>query len=196
MNGANQRLFFTGFQPNARDQLRLLGNAAFEADAVITNSSGGASVMVSYGPDKTVMVVGFDVITLAGSGFRQVGVVYEATDSGGSTPNGTACVLGREGSTSSNYLTIFHRNQPSGDSGAFAQRNGVPVSLIGFRGLMRSSYDRTGTPEDVMCEFSNGSPYERIEGTQTTALAPSENLALFVLNVEVRFRFMFLVTKA
>ena len=186
----NDVLLWSGFDPISRAQFTLT-DGGWDGDSYRVTGVGASALIWDGNPDGTSVIAGVDVERLEPTTYREVGFIYDAVATSlNSQPNGTLCVLGRQG-VSDDYLEVFARNRPLSD--VAINRSSSPLSIAAMHGIMRGSYARSSVPSTT-CTFVSQQLEPTISGTLTPPPA-SGKLALFAQDVDATFRFLFVVRK-
>jgi hypothetical protein len=186
----NQVVLFTGFDPVTRASL-VATDGGFSGDAYHVTGSGSAQLIAKLDPTSVWVAVGVDVHRREGTGYSEIGLVFDATVTAANTQlNGFLCVLGF--GNDETYVETYDRNRPDGDTAS--NHSSTPVDIATFSGTMRAAYGRTGTPAASCTVVAADGSEAAITGTPEMVRAPGD-LALFAQDVDADFRYLFVVTK-
>ncbi|HEY5943926.1 MAG TPA: hypothetical protein VIV40_00465 [Kofleriaceae bacterium] len=182
-------VMFSGFEVASRGELTIV-DGSYDADSFRATGTGAAALLWNGAPDATWIVAGIDVDSLEATSYREVGLVLDAALTSSSQVNGTICVLGRD-YFDRDYAEVYTRNRPLSDIGV--SHSDVSQPLAGFHGVVRASYDRAAIPA-VSCTFATTQQEVTITGTPQV-MPPAGKLALYVLDTNAAFRFLFVVRR-
>jgi hypothetical protein len=186
---ANQVLLFSGFDEVSRASLTLTGGG-FADDAYHVTGTGSAQLIANVDPAAIWVVAGVGVNRREGTGYSEIGYVFDATVAPMSTQlNGFLCVLGY--GNSQDYVETYQRQRPLGDTGTIHSPS--PIDMATFKGAIRGSYQRGGSPA-TSCSFVGEQGEVAVSGTPLTDLTPGK-LALFAQGVDADFHYLFVVTR-
>jgi hypothetical protein len=186
----NQVVLFSGFDEITRTRF-LATDGGFKPDAYHVTGTGSAQLIAKLDPASVWVSVGVDVHRREGTGYSEIGLVFDAIATTDDTQlNGYLCVLGF--GNNETYVETYQRRRPDSDDPG--NHSSTPVDIATFTGTIRAAYDRTAMPA-ASCSFvaTDGSE-AAISGTPDMAQAPGD-LALFAQDVDADFRYLFVVTK-
>ena len=187
---ANQLLLFTGFDEVTRSSL-VLTDGGYDGDSFHVMGTGSSQLIARLDPASVWVIAGVDVNRREGTGYAEIGFVFDAIATASSTQlNGFLCVLGYGGGE--DYVETYRRDRPNNDSQTNHSPSQVPVAT--FKGIVRAAYTRDATPA-AACSFASADNTEvAISGTPTPAQTPGD-LALFTQDVDADVRFLLVTTK-
>lgn len=185
---ANEVLIFSGFDGATRSAFTVF-EGSFVGDSFRGIGQGTAALLWGDQVDRVWVTAGLSVDALESTQYREIGVIFDAQVTTESQPNGTYCVLGRNGDA--DYLEVFGRLRPAGDVLVNNSQSSLP--LLGFRGTMRATTARLEMPATA-CTFATDTMEATVSGTRTPPPAPGK-LALVMYNMDAAFEFLFVVRR-
>jgi hypothetical protein len=187
----NTVLKFAGFG-DEDSELTLTGGTVQNDAFHVTGSSMSGAALWGSNVDRVWVVAGVTVDAIDPSGFREVGVVVDATPVPQLLPNGTYCAVGEADVPipSTDYIEVFTRQQPAADE-TLATDQAV-LYLSGLKqAVIQASHIRGQTPS-LSCAF--GVPGNRaiIAGTPMPAPAAGQ-VGVFGFAVDAKFAFLYIL---
>lgn len=188
----NTVLKFAGFGGND-DELTLTGGTV-ENDAFhVKGSAMSGAALWGTNVDRVWVVAGVTVDAIDPSGFREVGVVVDATAVAQMMlPNGTYCAVGEADvpQPGTDYIEVFTRQQPAADE-TLATDQAV-LYLSGLKQALIQASHSLGQPRSLSCAF--GVPGNRaiIAGTPMPAPATGQ-VGVFGFAVDAKFSFLYVL---
>ena len=191
---SNDALYFTGFGGEDAE-LTLTGGAIENDNFHVNGGSQAGSVLWGANMDHVWVVAGATVDKIDPSGFREAGVVVDATPVTGSMlPNGTYCAVGVADvpEPGTDYIEVFTRQQPAADE-TIATDQAV-LYLEGFKSAVIQASHSLGATPSLTCAF--GVPGNRaiIMGTRMPAPQAGQ-VGVFGFAVDVKFSFLYILTR-
>lgn len=192
---SNSVLKFSGFGVTTDAELTLTGGTIANDVFRVRGGTEAGSVLWGTNMDHVWIVAGITVDAIDPSGFREAGVVVDAsTVAGASLPNGTYCAVGEADvpEPGTDYIEVFARQQPAADE-TLATDQAV-LYLSGLKSaVIQASHSLGGTPS-LTCAF--GVPGNRaiIMGTRTPAPAAGQ-VGVFGFAVDARFSFLYILSQ-
>lgn len=188
----NTVLKFTGFEDDEPDITLTGGTVEGDAFHVKGGSMAGAALW-GANVDHVWVVAGINVDEIDPTGYREVGVVVDAsTVPETMLPNGTYCAVGEADVPipGTDYIEVFTRQQPAADE-TLATDQAV-LYLSGLKQAVIQASHVVGQTPSLSCAF--GVPGNRaiIAGTPTTA-APAGQVGVFGFAVDAKFSFLYIL---
>jgi len=188
----NTVVLFSGFDEVSRRSLTVT-DGGYAGDSYHVAGSGSSQLIAKVDSTAVWVIAGVDVNRLEGTGYSEIGVVFDATVVATSSQlSGFLCVLGHSSVPEEYYVETYERHRPLGDSGVDHRMS--PVELSTFQGAILGSYEREAMPATSCSFVTTDDRAVGIGGTPLTDLAAG-NVALFAQDVDADFRFLFIVTK-
>ena len=191
---SNRVLKFTGFSGDD-PELTLTGGAIEDGHFRVRGASQGGAALWGDGLDDVWILAGVTVDAIDPSGFREAGVVVDATTvDGAMLPNGTYCAVGEADVPvpSTDYIEVFIRQAPAADE-TLATDQAV-LYLSGLQdAVIQAQHSLAATPS-LQCAFGVPGNRALISGTRTPAPAAGK-VGVFGFAVDVKFSFLYVLTR-
>lgn len=187
----NEVVLFSGFDALTRTRF-LATDGGFKGDAYHVTGTGSAQLIAKLDPASIWVIAGVDVTRREGTGYSEIGFVFDAIAVANETQlSGLLCVLGF--GNDETYVETYKRDRATGGD-MQVNHSTTPVDIATFSGTMRGAYDRTGMPATT-CSFVAADGLEAaISGTPEMPQRAGD-LALFAQDVDADFHYLFVVTK-
>jgi hypothetical protein len=189
---ANTLLKFTGF--GGEDSELTLTGGAIEGDAFhVAGGSKAGSALWGSGLDQVWVVAGVTVDAIDPTGFREVGVVFDATAvPAAMLPNGTYCVVGERDipEPGTDYIEVLIKQQPASDEILVTDQ--AVLYLSGLKQATIQAYHSLAATPSSSCAFGVPGNRALISGTRTPPPAAAK-AGVVGFAVDVKFSFMFVL---
>ena len=189
---ANSVLKFTGF--GGDDPEITLTGGVVENDAFhVRGSNMSGAALWGASVDHVWVVAGVTVDAIDTAGFREVGVVVDATTVPQTMlPNGTYCAVGERDvpTPGTDYIEVFTRQQPAADE--ILATDQAVLYLSGLKQAVIQASHSLGQTPSLSCAF--GVPGNRaiIAGTPMPAPAAGQ-VGIFGFAVDAKFSFLYVL---
>jgi hypothetical protein len=187
----NTVLKFAGFG-DEDSELTITGGTVEDDAFHVKGGSMSGAVLWGSNVDRVWVIAGVTVDAIDPSGFREVGVIVNATTVPQLLPNGTYCAVGEADVPipGTDYIEVFTRQQPAADE-TLATDQAV-LYLSGLKQAVIQASHTIGQTPSLSCAFGVPGNRALIAGTPMPAPAAGQ-VGVFGFAVDAKFSFLYIL---